>query len=524
MDPEVDIIDEEADDPTRVYPKEWLDYLKYGAPVAHRTTRVELLVDSGLASKNIKEILNNIEYVHFLAKSDIVPKKLAIIYIQVHRNGYLTSAQYKSQFVQMVRESKHDIYSNYPPMFLEGMYDSIHRNSGNQIKIKESDNRKYVLFDLQNGIDFNVYAPMSQELIKSTISEMSFTNRTFIHNLFITLFKDDDNIRKLYKLCGHVLFDNNTYGKGVIEMASNDHNLKIILKLNEMYPQSNHVLSSLMNRAMKFRNIMLEVLKDKFYYKSGSAKGTEFGYTKFTHKKIQDYIREIIKKPVTDNDDYNVIIKFMNIFKYWYIERSTFNFEGDVHLMGDVNSFIFYINRLVDGERLSLKPDDGTVRQYLGKDKAIIKAMALKKTKSTKSTKASAKTKVSKAKTTRVAKTTAKRGLLTIQESDSRMMNGGGRPPKDCKKTGIKKEINGKARCIYKVPGSNKLYIKYKGKLITIKEYKENQKIKSQKQKAKKAAKEAKAKKVAKAKAAKAKEVKAKKAAKAAKKAAKGRK
>jgi hypothetical protein len=39
-------------------------------------------------------------------------------------------------------------------------------------------------------------------------------------------------------------------------------------------------------------------------------------------------------------------------------------------------------------------------------------------------------------------------------------------------KVSAKKEINGKLRCIYKIPGSRKEHIRYKGKLITVAEYK----------------------------------------------------
>lgn len=45
--------------------------------------------------------------------------------------------------------------------------------------------------------------------------------------------------------------------------------------------------------------------------------------------------------------------------------------------------------------------------------------------------------------------------------------NGGGR-----KAPIVKKEINGKLRCIYTIAGSRKEHLKYKGRLITVADYK----------------------------------------------------
>jgi hypothetical protein len=47
------------------------------------------------------------------------------------------------------------------------------------------------------------------------------------------------------------------------------------------------------------------------------------------------------------------------------------------------------------------------------------------------------------------------------------------------RKASVKKEVCGKLRCIYKIPGSRKEHLKYKGQLITVADYKKLMKAKS---------------------------------------------
>ena len=60
-----------------------------------------------------------------------------------------------------------------------------------------------------------------------------------------------------------------------------------------------------------------------------------------------------------------------------------------------------------------------------------------------------------------------------FKEYNSKNIFGGGR------KASVKKEVCGKLRCIYKIPGSRKEHLKYKGQLITVADYKKLMKAKS---------------------------------------------
>ena len=84
----------------------------------------------------------------------------------------------------------------------------------------------------------------------------------------------------------------------------------------------------------------------------------------------------------------------------------------------------------------------------------------------------------------------AKQGSSASSASSSSSI-GGGRKPVKCTKTGVKKEILGKERCIYKKPNDRKEYVKYKGDFVTVKEFKEIHKKKTAEKSKKKNAKKA---------------------------------
>jgi hypothetical protein len=68
--------------------------------------------------------------------------------------------------------------------------------------------------------------------------------------------------------------------------------------------------------------------------------------------------------------------------------------------------------------------------------------------------------------------------VVSYGSKDGVYFNFGGRKV-NAKASSVKKEVCGKLRCIYKIPGSRKEHLKYKGRLITVADYKKLMKAKS---------------------------------------------
>tara|TARA_B110000444_G_C18805030_1_gene579485 strand:+ start:1099 stop:1374 length:276 start_codon:yes stop_codon:yes gene_type:complete len=70
---------------------------------------------------------------------------------------------------------------------------------------------------------------------------------------------------------------------------------------------------------------------------------------------------------------------------------------------------------------------------------------------------------------------------VTLPDSNNKFISEKILPKKEGGRTNKKqpnKEILGKMICIYKIPGDRKEYVKHKGKLITVKDYKKLMKAK----------------------------------------------